>query len=161
MSRFRNALMTVALLAAAGLGAAQGSKSPGAAGVVAVAVLAVEFVQQIRCAVDDEVLLNEIRRGVDATEQLDDAEPVERAVGLADRAQNLDGAVFRGGVALLDSDVLAQHAFLIARVARGDQQISRADAEIEVTRFDGGKFQSQFGGFFFGAHDVSFVYEIY
>ena len=62
--------------------------------MVAVAVLAVNFVQQIARAVDDEVLVSEVRRRVYAAEQLDDLEPVDRTVRVVDGVQDFSAQSF-------------------------------------------------------------------
>ena len=62
--------------------------------MVAVAVLAVDFVQQIARAVDDEVLVSEVRRRVYAAEQLDDLEPVDRTVRVVDGVQDFSAQSF-------------------------------------------------------------------
>ena len=62
--------------------------------MVAVAVLAVNFVQEIARAVDDEVLVSEVRRRVYAAEQLDDLEPVDRTVRVVDGVQDFSAQSF-------------------------------------------------------------------
>ena len=114
-------------------------ESKCAAGVITVAVLAENLVQQVGGAVDDQVLLNKIRRGIDTSQQLDDPQSIQGAVRLMNRLQNLDSAILGGLIALLCREAGAKLAFQVANMSRGNQPIAAADTEIEITRFLGGK----------------------
>ena len=98
--------------------------------MVAVAVLAVNFVQQIARAVDDEVLVSEVRRRVYAAEQLDDLEPVDRTVRVVDGVQDFFRAIFRRSIAVFDGQAATKHTSGGAGVAAGDEQVAAANSDI-------------------------------
>ena len=52
--------------------------------MVAVALLAINLMEQIGGAVDDEVLIGEVRLGIDTTEQLDNLQSVDSSVCVVD-----------------------------------------------------------------------------
>ena len=56
-------------------------------------------------------------RGIDAAEDLDDAESIEGAVGVPDGVEDFGCAVFRRCVAVLDLQVGTKLAFQVADVA--------------------------------------------
>src|SRR4051794_12590115 len=73
-------------------------EAEGAAGMVAVARLAVDLVEQVATAVDHQVLLIELERRIHAPQELQHLQAVERAVSVPDRIQDLDGALPGGGL---------------------------------------------------------------
>lgn len=128
-------------------------KAEGAAGVIAVAILAENFMQQVGATVDDEVLIGVVEGGVHAAEDFDDLEAVEGAMGIPDGAKDFFRAVFGSCVALLSGDVCAKFAFEVADMAGGKELIAAADAEIEVA---GGVFlegETKGFGFLLGGHE--------
>ena len=56
----------------------------------AVALFAVQLVQQIGCAVDDQVLIGEVRRGVIAAEQLEAEKLEAEELAAAEEKENGD-----------------------------------------------------------------------
>ena len=123
--------------------------------MVAVAVLAVNFVEQIAGAVDDEVLIGEVRRGVHAAEEFDDLQTVDGAVRVVDGVQDFFRAIFRCGVAVLNGQAIAEHAGGGAGVAAGDEQVAAADAEIQITGLQLRERHAQFLRLFLGRHAES------
>ena len=127
-------------------------EAQGAAGVVAVGGFAVDFVQEVAAAVDDQVLVCEIRGGVDAAQQFEDLQAVERAVEVPDGVQDLYGAVAGGFFAFLDRGALPQLAFQVTDMAGGDEQVARAYDQGEVAGFLFGEGDTERFGFFLGSH---------
>jgi len=60
--------------------------------VIAVRLFAEYFMKQIRGAINYQMLLFEIRRGIDAAKNFDHPQPVQRAVLVPDGLQNFDSA---------------------------------------------------------------------
>ena len=83
-----------------------------------------------------KVLIGELQRQVYTTEHLDHPQPVERAVSLPDGTQDFFRAVPGRGVALLDGETRAEFALGIADVARREELIAAADAEVEIAGGD-------------------------
>ena len=54
----------------------QRSEAQRAPSVISIAILAEQFVHQIRCTVDDEMLVGEVRSRVNAPQLLDHSQPV-------------------------------------------------------------------------------------
>ena len=65
-------------------------KAHGGAGMIAVAVLAEDFMQEIRGAIDDKMLFDKIRRAVDTSQQFDHPDRVERSGHPAEALQEFD-----------------------------------------------------------------------
>ena len=86
--------------------------------MVAIAIFAKDFVVQVGRAVDDQVMFNEILGRIDAAEQLENFQAVQRSVRIVDGLQNLDGTFAGGGIAFFDGQILAQLAFDVAGVRR-------------------------------------------
>lgn len=99
----------------------------------AIARLAEDLMEQVGGAVNDEVLLDEVGVGVDAAEDLDDAEAVEGAVGVPDGIENSGGALAGGFVALFGGETIAELALEGGDMAGGEELLAGADAEVEVT----------------------------
>lgn len=135
-----------------------GGEAERAAGVVAVVVLAEDLMDQIRSAVDDEVLFDELAGGVDASEELENAQAVESPVSRVDGAEDLDRAVFGSFVALLNGNAGSEFSLEVADVSGGDEQISGFDAEIEIAFGLFGEGDSQSQGLFFSGHDSTPVF---
>ena len=73
------------------------------------AALAEQFGKEVRRAVDDEVLADEIRRGRDEPVDLDEApDALEIAEGGLRLGQDVDGAKLRRALAAGDVDILAE-----------------------------------------------------
>ena len=120
--------------------------------MVAVAFFAINLMEQIGGTVDDEVLIGEVRRGVDAAEQLDDPQAVDGAVRVMDGVENFLGAILGRRVTVLDGQAGAEHAGGGAGVAAGDEQVAAADAEIQIAGLKFRKFNAQFLCLFLGIH---------
>src|SRR5581483_7904192 len=112
-----------------------GGEAQGAAGMVAEIVLAEKLMQQVRGAIHHQVLIGELKRGIDAAEQLDDAQAVERAVSVVHGLQNFHGTFARRLVTLLDGQARPELALDVADVPRRYQHITRTCAQVEVTFF--------------------------
>ena len=123
--------------------------------MVAVPVLSVEFVDEVRSAVDDEMLIGEVTGRVDAAEQLDAAQAVEAAVGVVNRAQDLLHAVFSGGIAILDDEVFAEDPLEVTDMTGSDELIAAADAEVQISGGEGRQINFERLGFFLWCHAVS------
>ena len=65
----------------------------------------------------------------------------------------LTAQLLGGFVALFDRQILAQHAFQIAGVPGRDQQIPRADAQVQIARLLDGKINPQVFRTLFCTHD--------
>jgi hypothetical protein len=116
--------------------------------VVSITVLAIEFVQQIGSPVDDEMLIGKGLVRINTAEQLDHAQTVESSVSVVNRSENLFAAVAGGIVSLVNRDTLSKNPLLIADVTGGDELISAANAEIQVSLLLRRKINSEFLGFF-------------
>lgn len=116
--------------------------------VVSITVLAIEFVQQIGSPVDDEMLIGKGLVRINTAEQLDHAQTVESSVSVVNRSENLFAAVAGGIVSLVNRDTLSKNPLLIADVTGGDELISAANAEIQVSLLLRRKIDSEFLGFF-------------
>lgn len=116
--------------------------------VVSITVLAIEFVQQIGSPVDDEMLIGKGLVRINTAEQLDHAQTVESSVSVVNRSENLFAAVAGGIVSLVNRDTLSKNPLLIADVTGGDELISAANAEIQVSLLLKRKINSEFLGFF-------------
>ena len=114
-----------------------------AAGVVAVAVLAKDRVEQIRGAVDHEVLVRELQGRIHTAEHFDHPQTVERAMGLPGGTQDFLRAVLRRGVALLDGETRAEFALGLADVTGREELIAAADAEVEIAGGDFLEFEAE------------------
>ena len=115
--------------------------------MISVAVFPEEFVDQVGGTVDDEMLIGEITGRVDATEQFDHTETVERAVHIMNGTDNFLTTVLRGGISLLDGEILSENSFEIADMTGSDELIPAADTKIEVSGRLGGQIDSEGGGF--------------
>ena len=91
-----------------------------------------DLMDHVRETVDDEVLVGEFERRVDAAKNFEAAEVVERAVSIPNRAENLDGTFSRRGLALFDRDSGAEFPLHVADMARGDEQIAGTNTQIEI-----------------------------
>lgn len=111
----------------------------------AVAGFAVDLVEEVRGAVDDEVVLDEVGGGVDAAEELEDAETIEGPVGVPNGIEDFGGAVAGGGVAVGGGESGAEFAFEGGDVSGGDEEVAGADAEVEVA--GGLLFEGESDGF--------------
>ncbi len=127
-------------------------KAEGAAGVIAVAILAENFMQQVGATVDDEVLIGVVEGGVHAAEDFDDLEAVEGAMGIPDGAKDFFCAVLGGSIALLSGDVCAEFAFEVADMAGGDELTTAADAEIQIAGSVFLEGKTKGFGFLLGGH---------
>ena len=116
--------------------------------VVSITVLAIEFVQQIGSPVDDEMLIGKGLVRINTAEQLDHAQTVESSVSVVNRSENLFAAVAGGIISLVNRDTLSKNPLLIADVTGGDELISAANAEIQVSLLLRRKINSEFLGFF-------------
>ena len=122
--------------------------------MVAVAGLAEDFVEQVGCTVDDEMLLVELKCRVHAAQHLDHAQAVERAMGIPDGAEDFLGAVLCGGIALLDRQVRAEFAFEIADMAGGEELVAGADAQVQVSGRGLLELDAEAFCFLLGRHEV-------
>ena len=122
--------------------------------MVAVALLAVNLMEQIGGAVDDKVLIGEVRRGIDTAEYLDNLQSVDGSVCVVDGVQNFRRTISGRCVAGLNGQVGAEHAGGGAGVAAGDEQVTAADAEIQIARLELRKFHAQILRFFLRSHAV-------
>lgn len=118
----------------------------------AVGRFAEDFVEEIGSAVDDEVLLDEVRGGIYAAENFDDAEAVEGAVGVPDGVENFFHAVAGGGVAFLGGHSGAELAFEGADVAGAVDETAGANGQIEVAEILLGEFEAERFGFLLRGH---------
>src|SRR6202012_1732980 len=78
--------------------------------------------------------------------------PVEGAVLMMDRLQDLDGTVAGGIVTLFDGQVGPQLSLQVADVSRGEKQAACAGAHVEVSRRECREGESKFQGTLFSAH---------
>src|SRR5262245_54485390 len=99
-----------------------------------VAVIVAEYLlHEVGGAIDYKMLFNELGSGIDASQQFDHSQSVEGAVGVPDGVENLRHAVSRRLIALLRGDPRAQLSFQVTDMSRGDQQLSRPCAEIQIS----------------------------
>lgn len=124
--------------------------------MVAVGGFAEDFVEQVRGAVDHQVLVRERRGRVDAAQDLEHPQAVERAVGLVHGAEDLHGALASRFVAFVHRQAGAEDALGVADVAGGHQLVAGLDAQVEIA---GGLFRegdAEGLGFFGGSHGEVF-----
>ena len=107
-------------------------EADGGTGVEAVAGFPVDLVEEVGGAVDDEVVLDEVRGGVDAPEEFQDTESIEGAVGVPDGVEDLGGAIAGGGVAVGGGESGAEFAFEGGDVSGGDEEVAGPDTHVEV-----------------------------
>ena len=74
-------------------------------------------------------------------------------MGLVDRLEDLDGALPGRLVALLDGQARPQLALDVADVARREEQVAAAHAQVEVALLLGGEADPQLRGPLFRTHD--------
>jgi hypothetical protein len=120
--------------------------------VVAIALLAEDFVEEVGAAIDDEVLVGVLERRVHAAEDLDHPQAVEGAMGVPDGVQDLLRAVPRRRVAGLGRDPRAQLPFQITDMTGGDELMTAADAQLQVTRRLLRECETEGLCFFLGVH---------
>ena len=118
--------------------------------MIAIPVFAEQFVNKIRGPVDNQMLVGEIGRGIDAAEQFNASQPVDLPVGLMNGAQDLLAAVPRRGIPFLYTETFAEDSFQVTDVARGDELTAASNAEIQVTGLLGREIDSEGDGFFLG-----------
>ena len=94
----------------------QRRKSKGTPRVEAISILAVQRVQQIGCAIDNQMLVGEIGSGVHTPQQLQHAKIVERTMRVVNGPEDLLSAILRCLVALLDRQVFSQDSLQVARM---------------------------------------------
>ena len=120
--------------------------------MVAVAFFAEDFVEEVGAAVDDEVLVAVVERGVHTAEYFEDFQAIERAVGVPDGAEDFFRAVFRGLVAVFGGDTGSELAFEIADVAGSEELVAAADAEVQVAGGLLGEGEAEGFCFLLGCH---------
>ncbi len=111
--------------------------------MVAIGRFAEDLVNQVAEAIDDQMLVGVFERRVDAAKHLEHAQIVERAVRVPNRAEHLDGTISSGVVTLLGRHARSELPFQIAGVARGDEQIARANAEVQIAGCEFLEFQAE------------------
>ena len=129
-----------------------------ATGVEAVAILAEDFVVEVRDAIDHQVLIGKIQGRIHHAKEFYHFKAVETADLLVHRLQNGNAAFLRRRIALFDVETVAEFAFYVRYVARGQQGIPQAGDHIQIGLFRViGKFYSQFLCFCFCAHGRSLL----
>ena len=116
-----------------GYAGGQLGEAEGAAGVVAIALLTEDFVEEIGAAIDDEVLVGVLERRVHAAEDLDYPQAVEGAMGVPDGVQDFLRTVPRRRVAGLGCDPGAELPLQITDMTGGDELVTAANAQLQVT----------------------------
>src|SRR5579863_5683173 len=120
--------------------------------MVAVGILPEHFVEQVGGPVDDQMLLDEIRRRIHAAEHLDHLQSIQSAVPVSNRLQYLDGTLPGRFVALGRGQTGPQFSLGIADMPRRDELVAALDAQVQVTRLLLRKRDLLFAGPLFGAH---------
>jgi hypothetical protein len=85
-------------------------KTEGAAGVVPVAVLAEDLVEQVDAPVDHQVLLVELQVRIDTSQEHQHPRAVERPMGVPDGVEDFGGAVAHRRLPLVDRQAGAELA---------------------------------------------------
>lgn len=128
-------------------------KAERTAGMIAIPILAENLVEKVGRPVDHEVLVGKCSRRIDTPQHFNDFQPIQRAIGLTERTENLHRTFFRGGVALFDGQSGSQDALGIAHMAAAHVQIARADTEIEITLGLFGKGNTELDGALLRRHE--------
>ena len=112
--------------------------------MVAIPVLAKDLVEQVGCTINHQVMVGKLERGIDATEYLDHAQAVQRAMLGMDGRQDLLGTLAGRGVSLLHLKIITEFSLDVAGMPRRDQQVAGPDTEVQVARFLLGEFNALF-----------------
>ena len=125
--------------------------------MIAIAILAEDFMQQVGTTVDHQMLICKVAGRIHAAQHFDNTQALQSVMSVVNRPQDFLRAISCGVIPMFNCDILSQDPFQVAGVPGGDQLVSAADTQIQIARLKGFERHAQIFGFLVYTHQNHFL----